>query len=588
MIKNEPKKESNNEIRDEREKENANKCLPSFLINNSEEEDSYFKDSDDEQNDDNQESNSLNIINNIKNYQINNSYSNFGFENSTKDNSFNNFINNSKNNNNLYNNNSPQFNPNQNFYFGNNNPLNFNQNNLQNLPINNNNINFFNNNNFINNNNPNSSNNNYSFNSFNSFNNNNNISMGNNIPMSQSWNSFNGLSPITSINFSNNNYMPILPFNNDDQNNKNKCLSFNQNNSRKIKNLFECKIVKYKQSKSDKFNLDDNNLNAQVSPVKKIFDMSNQALYKYIITQKGSREVQNLMRKMKKNELELLIIKLKNYISEITMDKYGNYFTQILIQICLPAQRIQVLKCMKNNFLEIANSSFGTHPLQSLIEIVNMPEEKQLILSYILGNESILALDPKGNHVLQKFISCTKDEERKELNINLINLIDKLITDPSGVCVLNILIKNTNDKSICQKIANYITQKGPLTFIQHPYANYVVQKLINSTDLSYCDSIINTIVENYLSLSIQKFSSNVVENCIKYGNDETVNKIYKNIIEKEKLESLLNNNYGNFVLEKLISRLNKEEKLVFFKKIEKIGKNKNISNNIKNLLHNNS
>ena len=49
-----------------------------------------------------------------------------------------------------------------------------------------------------------------------------------------------------------------------------------------------------------------------------------------------------------------------------------------------------------------------------------------------------------------------------------------------------------------------------------------------------------TIVNNYLSLSMQKFSSNVVENCIKYGDENTVKKIYKHILEQEKLESLLN------------------------------------------------
>ena len=56
-------------------------------------------------------------------------------------------------------------------------------------------------------------------------------------------------------------------------------------------------------------------------------------------------------------------------------------------------------------------------------------------------------------------------------------------------------------------------------------------------------------------------------------------------MEQEKLESLLNNNYGNFVLEKLIARLNKEEKMIFIKKFEKLGKTKTVSNTIKNLLY---
>lgn len=251
----------------------------------------------------------------------------------------------------------------------------------------------------------------------------------------------------------------------------------------------------------------------------------------------------------------------------------------------MPSQRMELLQIMKDRFVELANNIFGTHPVQNMIELINLPEEKKTILNYILNNEIQLALDAQGTHVLQKFISSTKDEEREKLNYNIINIIDKLILNVFGVCVIIQLVKHTKDKNIHKNLANFIIKGGPLLFIQHPYANYAVQSLITNTDLSYCNVIIDTIVDNYLSLSMQKFSSNIVENCIKFGKEETIKKIYNNIIEQDKLESLLNNNYGNYVLEKLIARLSKEEKFVFIKKIEKLGKNKSLSNSIKNLLY---
>jgi hypothetical protein len=581
------------DIKDEKEvekPENANKYLLSFLLENSDQDEDYFKDSEDDSNEEqinsktndiknNNNINSINRINNNLTFGKNNSNSNLN-ENSTKDNS-NNYFNISQNNNYFFNT-SPQFNPNKNSYFKNNNLMNNNnQNSFPNQSMNNNN-NFsgLNNNSYISNNM--NSNNNFSFNSFN-----NNMPIGNMISFAPSWNSFNGLSPINSLNFSNNNLIPPLSFNNDNINSNIKSLSFNKANNKKYNNsLSGCKIMKYKHSKSLKFSLEDENLNIPSNQfLKKLFDMSEQSLYNYIITQKGSRDIQAIIEKLSEKEIEILIYKLKNCISDITLDKYGNYFTQKLIQICLPFQRIKILEYMKNRFVEIANNTYGTHPLQSLIEIICLPQEKKLILSYILGNESILALDTKGTHILQKFISSTKDEERLELNNNIINLIDKLIIDASGVCVLIVLVKHTNDKSIRKKLANYITKEGPLNFIQHPYANYAVQCLIKSSDLSYCDIIIETIVQNYLSLSLQKFSSNVVENCISYGIESTIQKIYKSIIEDDKLESLLNDTYGNYVLEKLIEKLKIEEKLVLIKKIEKFGKNKNISKNIMNLLY---
>ena len=557
------------------EKKHKVNCLPSFLVGENLVDDDYLKNDSNSDEDSNEEKSSDNKK-----------------DSSTQDNS-NRFLNYSQNNNNnnfMYTNNTnnignlQQFNHNQNLYFSDNNNNNNLMNNINNNGLNNYNFNYFNPNN----------NNNFDFsllyngnaNSFNSFN--------SSIP--HNWNSFGGISPINSFNFQNNNnsqnnnYMLQLSFNDINKNNY-KCSSFNQGyvSSNRRKNFSGNKVKKFKSTKYENFHPDElyinnSNSNSNMS-LKKLFEMTDQNLYNYIITQKGSRDVQNIIKKVNETEVELLISKIKNFFSDITIDKYGNYFSQKLIQICLPSQRIQLLESMNNHFVEIANNSYGTHPLQSLIEIINMPEEKKIVLNYILKNESVLALDSKGTHVLQKFISCTKDEERYELNQNLINLIDKLIINPFGVCVLIQLVKHTKDKNITKKLANYITKGDPLSFIQHPYANYAVQSLISNTDLSHCDVIIDTIVQNYLSLSMQKFSSNVVENCIKYGKESTVKKIFKNIVEQEKLESLLNNNYGNFVLEKLIARLNKEEKMIFIKKFEKLGKTKTVSNTIKNLLY---
>ncbi len=64
--------------------------------------------------------------------------------------------------------------------------------------------------------------------------------------------------------------------------------------------------------------------------------MQEQSLYNYIITQKGSRDIQDIIEKLNEKEIEILIFKLKDCISDITIDKYGNYFTQKLIQIYFP------------------------------------------------------------------------------------------------------------------------------------------------------------------------------------------------------------------------------------------------------------
>ena len=223
--------------------------------------------------------------------------------------------------------------------------------------------------------------------------------------------------------------------------------------------------------------------------------------------------------------------------------------------------------------------------MQSLIEIVNMPKEREILLRCIEGNELELSLDSKGTHVIQKFILCSTEGERRNVDMNVLTHLPKLINDSFGVCVLIKLIKHTNNKLIKETIAKYISDNNALSFIQNPYANYVVQSLFNQNDIHLCGEIINTIVDHFFSLSMQKFSSNVVENCIRYSEEKYVKKIYKDILSTGKLGSMLNNTYGNFVIEKLIGRLTREEKADMIKEITKLGKDKNLSNTIMNLLY---
>ena len=408
----------------------------------------------------------------------------------------------------------------------------------------------------------------------NSFNNKDNYSNNtNNISHSSSFNSFSSTNPGNFNSISNSSFFNSassfnnLPF----------PLSFQYNNNIKM-NSFNRIISNENKS--------DNQMKIFTKLTKKnMLEMSPQNLYIHLLNKEGSRQAQNIISKMKENEIDIILNKIFPFLSEIFKDKYGNYFSKKLIQVCLPYQRIKLLKNLENNFILLAESLYGTHPIQFLVETINMLEEKDLALKLIINNSIELALNQRGNCVLKKFIICTKDEERKELNINLINNIDKLILNQYGVIILVCLIKHSKDIIIQKQIADYITNNNSLFFYIHPYSNYVIQALLIHTDLKFCDEIIKTITNNYLKLSLLKNSNKIVENCIKHGKKSIAKNIFKDIIEKNNLECLLNNFYANFVLEKLIAELTKEEKNIMIKKIEQMGKINKINENIRNLLY---
>ena len=386
----------------------------------------------------------------------------------------------------------------------------------------------------------------------------------NNNIFNNSLNTFNSYNSTSSGNFNTiSNYSNITSMNSLNINNQYQSFQ-NMNNNININ--FE--------NNNQKFSSDNNIIINNKMTKKKLLEKNSENLFEYIITQKGSRKAQNLLNKLIPN------------LSLIMTDKYGNYFSKKLIQICTFSQRIKILKNLDNNFIRISKDIYGTHPLQYLIELINMPEEKNIVLNYIINNELELSIDKRGTNVLKKFIISTKNEERNKLDENILNIIDKLIINQYGAIILICLIKNSKNKELIHKtIVEYISNNKPLFYIQHPYSNYVIQALLLYTNVEYCEDIIKTISNNYLALSLKKNSNNVVEVFIKCAKNSIIKKIFNDVLYKNNLEYLINNNYGNYVLEKLIGKLNKEERNMIINKLEESRLKEKISNSIKFLLY---
>jgi hypothetical protein len=194
-------------------------------------------------------------------------------------------------------------------------------------------------------------------------------------------------------------------------------------------------------------------------------------------------------------------------------DTYGNYFCQKLIQCCSAEQRIFILKHIVNNFEAISCNSSGTHALQSLIEIVNMPGEEELLKVSVESNLLKLSIDVNGTHVVQKIISCITEDSREKINEIILDNFNSLVYDPNGICVLKKIINGAESIKLKQRVISKI-MNNPLEIIQNPFGNYIVQHIFEEWGVDICKEVINIILNNVISLSMQKFSSNVVERCL--------------------------------------------------------------------------
>jgi Pumilio-family RNA binding repeat len=88
-----------------------------------------------------------------------------------------------------------------------------------------------------------------------------------------------------------------------------------------------------------------------------------------------------------------------------------------------------------------------------------------------------------------------------------------------------------------------------LQFVKNPFANYVVQFILRMR-VERISAIVNqALISDLVGLSMQKFSSNVIEKCLEY-NSEVMNKgvVTELIKDSQQLMSLLSDIYGNYVV----------------------------------------
>ena len=66
-----------------------------------------------------------------------------------------------------------------------------------------------------------------------------------------------------------------------------------------------------------------------------------------------------------------------------------------------------------------------------------------------------------------------------------------------------------------------------IDLVQNPYGNYAVTEVINHWDPEICKPIFNNLEKKVNQLSMQKFSSNVIEKCLERADVNTRNSFFE-------------------------------------------------------------
>jgi len=85
-------------------------------------------------------------------------------------------------------------------------------------------------------------------------------------------------------------------------------------------------------------------------------------------------------------------------------------------------------------------------------------------------------------------------------------------------------------------------------FVRNPFGNYVIQYVLDLKDNSINKKIYHQIKGDILDLGKQKFSSNVIEKCLEFNDEDIKEQMVNEILTADHFIDFLLDQYGNYVI----------------------------------------
>ncbi|CAO3696798.1 unnamed protein product [Umbelopsis ramanniana] len=201
-------------------------------------------------------------------------------------------------------------------------------------------------------------------------------------------------------------------------------------------------------------------------------------------------------------------------IYPLCKDQHGCRFFQRKLEEQIPMYRDAIFNAVYDHFVELMTDPFGNYLCQKLVEYCE-DDQRMLIVEKVAPDIVTISLNMHGTRAIQKMIEFLNLPQQTRAIVNALNA--NVVT----------LIKNSMD----------------------PFGNYVVQYVLDLGDSRYTDSMIKQFIGNVCALSVQKFSSNVIEKCIRVAEPDTRAALIDEMVNRLRLEKLLRDSYANYVVQ---------------------------------------
>lgn len=263
--------------------------------------------------------------------------------------------------------------------------------------------------------------------------------------------------------------------------------------------------------------------------------------------QHGCRFLQKKLEESNPAHRDMIFSETFTHFAELMTDPFGNYLCQKMLEYCTDEQRNLIVELVAPELVQISLNMHGTRAVQKMIDFLSTPRQIRSIIVALSMNVVTLIKDLNGNHVVQKCLNRLGAEDNQFIYNAVAAHCVEVATHRHGCCVLQRCIDHASEAQRVQLVAE-ITYNA-LTLVQDPFGNYVVQYVLDLSVPRFTDAVVRQFVGNVCLLSVQKFSSNVIEKCIRVSSPEIRKDLIEELLNRTRLEKLLRDSFANYVVQ---------------------------------------
>lgn len=270
-------------------------------------------------------------------------------------------------------------------------------------------------------------------------------------------------------------------------------------------------------------------------------------IYELCKDQHGCRFLQKKLEERNPEQVHMIWLETSLHVIELMTDPFGNYLCQKLLEFCNDDERTVLIQNASQDMVRIALNQHGTRALQKMIEFVSTPQQVGIIIEALNSDVVHLIQDLNGNHVIQKCLNKLSAADAEFIFDAVGKNCVEVGTHRHGCCVLQRCIDHASgDQKL--RLIRQITGHSRL-LIQDPFGNYVIQYIIDLNEPCFTEPVVQGFRGSICQLSRHKFSSNVVEKCLRCCQPQSKDLIIEELLVHQEMERLIRDPFANYVIQ---------------------------------------